>query len=405
MKRVTTYPKGLDVLQKISVSLMAFLVVLTFVGANLHALLWQQSAYLVSTVLPAVVVEMTNEERQQLNAPNLRRNPTLDEAARLKAEHMAENEYFSHYSPTGVSPWYWFSEAGYRYAHAGENLAIHFTDSSEVVDAWMKSPTHRANIVNANYTEIGVGTAKGTYEGYDTVYVVQLFGTPAGPTPATSPVPPTPEPVATTAEADELASLAEQANELAELVASLEAEAEPAPNPELEPVAETETPVVLSGTEPAEILVTDNFDTLPAPVETPPVVVTDTVVEPEPTANEDIVPTEATEVPDVTPAPTDVLVVESTIATSSGLTAATLTTLPGDNAGATAASLATQPNQVLQIVYLVLGIIVMLLLLFSAVFEARQLHFVQVAYSFGLMVSMGALWYVHNLLTAGALIA
>ena len=169
---------------------MLFLTILTFVGANFQSRLWQSSQWLVSTVLPAVVVQLTNAERADLGESTLRRNASLDEAARMKAQHMANNEYFSHYAPDGTSPWYWFDKAGYTYAHAGENLAIHFTDSDEVVEAWMNSPTHRANIAGSQYTETGVGTAKGKFDGYDTVYVVQLFGTPAAaPVVKTVPVP------------------------------------------------------------------------------------------------------------------------------------------------------------------------------------------------------------------------
>jgi hypothetical protein len=130
----------LSKLQRVALSLMGVLTVLTFMAANLHALLWQSSQWLVSTVLPSVVVELTNEEREISNAAPLVRNVVLDEAARMKAEHMAKYEYFAHFSPDGVSPWHWFNEAGYVYAHAGENLAIHFTDSAEVVEAWMDSP-------------------------------------------------------------------------------------------------------------------------------------------------------------------------------------------------------------------------------------------------------------------------
>jgi hypothetical protein len=379
MRRINRYPKGLDTLQKISVSIMAFLVMLTFIGANLHALLWQQSTWLVSTVLPAVVVNLTNAEREDINAPELRRNTVLDQAAQLKAEHMAKNEYFSHYSPDGVSPWYWFSEAGYVYAHAGENLAIHFTDSSEVVEAWMKSPTHRANIVNANYTEIGVGTAKGSYEGYNTVYVVQLFGAPAI-APAVSQVPtPVAErpPEATTD--TELSGLIEEANELAELVASLSDSADPVPNsvPAELPVEEV---LVVEPVAPPETVTN-----APAP---------DELVQAEAPV-EEVIPTQVS----------DVLVVESTIATSSGLAIASVSEPSPGQAGSTLLSIATQPSQLLQVLYLVLGMLVMALLLFSAVFEARQLHFVQVTYSVALMVSMGALWYVHSLLTSGAVIA
>ena len=77
-------------LQRVALSLMGVLTVVTFVAANLHALLWQSSQWLVSTVLPAVVVELTHEEREISNAAPLTRNATLDEAAQMKAEHMAK---------------------------------------------------------------------------------------------------------------------------------------------------------------------------------------------------------------------------------------------------------------------------------------------------------------------------
>lgn len=166
-------------LQKTAMAGMGCLVILTFVMSSLHTLLWQHSAWLVGAVLPAVVTTLTNNERAEYAAPALQRNALLDEAARMKAEHMAAEGYFAHYSPGGVSPWFWFQRVGYTYAHAGENLAVHFSDSAAVVDAWMNSPTHKANIVNDVYTEIGIGVARGRHEGFDTVFVVQLFGTPA----------------------------------------------------------------------------------------------------------------------------------------------------------------------------------------------------------------------------------
>jgi hypothetical protein len=103
----------------------------------------------------------------------------LDESAKRKAEDMRDNQYFAHDSPDGVEPWYWFEKVGYDYVHAGENLAIYFDDSEEVVNAWMHSPLHKDNILKKEYTEIGVATVKGKYKGYDTVFVVQHFGTPS----------------------------------------------------------------------------------------------------------------------------------------------------------------------------------------------------------------------------------
>lgn len=168
-----------DILQQTAVVGMLVLVLISFSIANLQSIIWISSDWLVSTILPAVVVLETNTARGEEGKVPLSRSELLDEVARLKAEDMASKGYFAHWSPSGESPWYWFGQVGYNYVYAGENIAVHFTDSGAVVDAWLNSTSHRANIMNDNYTEIGIGTAKGTYEGYDTVFVVQMFGTPA----------------------------------------------------------------------------------------------------------------------------------------------------------------------------------------------------------------------------------
>jgi hypothetical protein len=78
-------------------------------------------------------------------------------------------------------------------------LAVNFVDSEDVTDAWMKSPSHRANIVNYNFTEIGVAMAKGQYKGSEAIFVVQMFGRPrtAQPAVAVNPKPTNPPPTAT----------------------------------------------------------------------------------------------------------------------------------------------------------------------------------------------------------------
>lgn len=129
-------------------------------------------------VVAGEVVTETNTERTAVGVGTLTHNERLDRAATLKAQDMLAHQYFAHRSPSGVTPWHWFSEAGYTYSRAGENLAVHFTMSEAVVRAWMESPSHRANIVNAAFTEIGVGMATGTFEGVPTTFVVQMFGTP-----------------------------------------------------------------------------------------------------------------------------------------------------------------------------------------------------------------------------------
>ncbi len=145
---------------------------------------------LSGAVLPATLTTITNEERMANNTAPLTPNPLLDKAAAEKAEDMAANGYFEHVSPDGKSPWYWLDHVGYKYSAAGENLAVNFFGSKDVANAWMNSPEHRANIVNKGYTEVGTGSAEGMYKGKETVFVVQLFGTPVpamtiAPTPKT----------------------------------------------------------------------------------------------------------------------------------------------------------------------------------------------------------------------------
>jgi len=412
-----SHPRGLDVFQKLSMSIMSFLVLVTFIGANLHAVLWQSSDWLVSTVLPAVVVDLTNQERTGTAAAPLQRNATLDKAAQLKAQHMAKYEYFSHFSPDGVSPWHWFNEADYLFAHAGENLAIHFTDSSEVVEAWMKSPAHRENIVNGIYTEIGVGTAKGTFEGYETVYVVQLFGTPAM-VPVRAPAP---QPLAASSPADTLAVADVFAVPNTQTSIVQDVVVEPAM-----PVADT-TVVASAQDTPGRSNVLAESESLvnEAPVESPapaavreepaldvgletsePVILAQAVPPPEtvlpPAPLAPVAPTN----PIVMPTELEnVVVVESpTLATSSGLAVGSIVTNTPADAGGGLISFATQPNELLQIVYLFLAVIVVSLLGTSIVVEARRLHFHQVAYSFFLLFGMAGLWYAHSLLTTGAVI-
>lgn len=188
-------------LEKKAVGVMFFLVVITFLIANGQTLLIISSDFFVSTILPGVLVDLTNENRTADSLGTLTRSDLLDQAAQLKAEDMAKEGYFAHDSPAGLSPWHWFREVGYDYTYAGENLAVRFADSGDVVDAWMNSPGHRANILGSEYTEIGIGTAEGMYKGSPTVFVVQLFGTPRVGEAVAAIEPQTPAPVTETDDA------------------------------------------------------------------------------------------------------------------------------------------------------------------------------------------------------------
>lgn len=129
-------------------------------------------------ILPSVVTNFTNKMRSTYNIPYLEKSSLLTRAAQMKADDMARREYFSHQGPGGESPWSWFDKAGYDYSYAGENLAINFIDSEDVVQAWMRSETHKQNILNNRFTEVGIGVTKGVFEGREAVFVVQFFGSP-----------------------------------------------------------------------------------------------------------------------------------------------------------------------------------------------------------------------------------
>lgn len=139
----------------------------------------QPGANFLAYIVPNVLVDLTNGNRGSGALPSLNTNFLLQAAANLKAQDMANKGYFAHVSPEGVSPWHWFQVVGYNYSAAGENLAVNFTDSAEVVTAWMNSEGHRKNILNQKFTEIGIGIASGMYKGQPTTFVAQLFGTPA----------------------------------------------------------------------------------------------------------------------------------------------------------------------------------------------------------------------------------
>ncbi len=130
-----------------------------------------------SAIVKTTLIELLNQERQSLGLQPLKENAELNRAALLKAQDILEKDYFSHQSPEGVIPWYWFKIAGYNYKFAGENLAVGFLDSQEVNQAWLDSSSHRANLLNPNYKDVGIAIARGNFQENETTVVVQLFGT------------------------------------------------------------------------------------------------------------------------------------------------------------------------------------------------------------------------------------
>lgn len=134
--------------------------------------------FLFADITRTALLEYLNQARKNSGLTPLVENPKLEQSALLKAKDILEKDYFAHWTPDGKSPWYWFNLANYNFSYAGENLAIGFLDSKEVFDAWMNSFSHRANILNPNYKEIGISILKGDFKGNEVYVVVQHFGTP-----------------------------------------------------------------------------------------------------------------------------------------------------------------------------------------------------------------------------------
>lgn len=118
------------------------------------------------------VLELVNIERNKNNLPPLTLDPVLNQVATIKAEDMADTHYFSHDSPTLGTPFDLMHRYGVDYMSAGENIAAGQPTAKAVMDSWMNSSGHRANILNKNYTHLGVGYATGGEYG---IYWVQEF--------------------------------------------------------------------------------------------------------------------------------------------------------------------------------------------------------------------------------------
>jgi uncharacterized protein YkwD len=122
---------------------------------------------------------LTNIERTTRGLGSLTFSNRLAKMAEVKARDMINKQYFAHVSPDGTDVTMLAANAGYVYLNLGENLALgDFRSSGDVVTGWMNSPGHRANILNQNYTEIGVAAIMGNYSGRTVWYAVQEFGRP-----------------------------------------------------------------------------------------------------------------------------------------------------------------------------------------------------------------------------------
>jgi len=158
-----------------------FLVALLLLGSSFAIQTTRQQAPSVLGVSIDIssqdLLTLTNQKRADAGLAPLTLDSQLTIAAQQKAQDMFAKQYWAHYSPTGESPWDFIKAAGYPYVYAGENLAKGFSSSSDVVNAWMASPDHRANMLSANYNDVGFAVAQGNLPGdNNTSLVVEMFG-------------------------------------------------------------------------------------------------------------------------------------------------------------------------------------------------------------------------------------
>ena len=133
----------------------------------------------VSDISVSELLADTNVEREKQSLPELKVNDELNQAAFLKAKDMFAHNYWAHTSPDGVTPWKWLGDTGYNYDVAGENLAKNYPTADATVAAWMNSTTHRENILNNKYQEVGFAVVDGILDGRDATLVVAYYGAPA----------------------------------------------------------------------------------------------------------------------------------------------------------------------------------------------------------------------------------
>jgi uncharacterized protein YkwD len=131
----------------------------------------------MTAVIASKMIELTNSSRLAAGVPPLNVNATLTKSAILKGQDMLKRGYFSHDTPDGRKPWQWISKTEYDYIYAGENLAMDFTSAEAIQAAFLKSPSHRKNILNPKYKDIGVAVVSGLMNGRQTDLLVVFFGT------------------------------------------------------------------------------------------------------------------------------------------------------------------------------------------------------------------------------------
>lgn len=185
------------ILHPVGLAVLMATVLISHSGLELLKLVHPQGLVLgfASNISSSQIIDSINVKRSENGLQPLNSNSKLEKAAYAKARHMFSVDYWDHIAPDGTTPWFFIKDSGYKYAVAGENLARDFDTTSPMIDAWMASPTHKANILHAKYTDTGIAVVNGQLNGVETTLVVQMFGSPT-PT-AAAPAAPQPTPAIT----------------------------------------------------------------------------------------------------------------------------------------------------------------------------------------------------------------
>lgn len=124
------------------------------------------------------LIALTNTTRKDYGLEELKFSQQLSQAAENKAKYILTNSSFDHNGLEGQTFSYWIKNVDYDYIRVGENLAINYNNPNDILNAWLESPAHRKNLLNPLYSEIGIAAVPGSYQGKNSIVVVQLFGTP-----------------------------------------------------------------------------------------------------------------------------------------------------------------------------------------------------------------------------------
>ncbi len=163
------------ILRTKSLTLIVIIMALLKLSVALYVFYFMAYQAKMSENMTAQILELVNRDRVAQGLSVLNSNAVLSASALSKAENMVLNNYFAHYSPDGRKPWDFIDRNAYPYLFVGENLAMNFTSAESAHQALMLSPSHKENILNERYRDIGLAIVNGQIAGKNTNVLVQLF--------------------------------------------------------------------------------------------------------------------------------------------------------------------------------------------------------------------------------------